>query len=240
MLSISTAHQVAWPQPVAPTVAPVAGVLAVRPTAGAQRDGQTGLDSGREGQHRAQHGATLRNSGNPGAQDGELGTAAALLPRASTSSVSDAAWERLAQDSDGLPRSGVDQERQLVLAERAAQNVQAQQAATQQLQDVLTHVWQASAAVVDRALSRAQPDASAASSTPLSNAAAGSPAVAVVQPAAQEPLLRPLLPESSQQGVAFAVAPDPPRPAQEVLAYDENGSSSPAPPEPGALISRWV
>ena len=109
---------------------------------------------------------------------------------------------------------------------------QAEEAARrEQMQSVLTNVWKASAAVVDRVLGR---DDAAPGGVPASGAAGAAERGPVrAQPAEQLSLPWPVQPQERAVPSAMAEGRVP-------VAYDERGNSSLAPLEPGALISRRV
>ena len=239
MINISTNHAVSWPQPVSAAVAPVSAVTAVKPVQEGRGDGQASLGGGRQGAS-AQ---TQRREGgrNAGVEVSVSPEAAPLLPR------------EAAQDAATAP-SDAAMKKEQAAAKQAEQADQAQKAEEQskklQLQEVLTNVWQASAAVVDRVLGRT----TGADADAPGNQSDTSPSIGVVsamqtprkvavpEQAARppvEPLPWPVIPEGSAQAEALAADVDP-RPVQEVVAYDENGNSSLAPLEAGSLVSERV
>lgn len=237
MINISTNHPVSWPQASAPVVAPVSAVTAVKPVQDGRGESQAGLGGGRGGavaqRREAARGAATESPASP--------EAAPLLPR------------EAAKGAATAPTNAA-QKREQAAAKQAEQAEQAQKAEEQskklQLQEVLTSVWQASAAVVDRVLGRpsgadadvpgTQSDTSpslgvlSAMQTPRKLMAPEQPA----QPAV-EPLPWPVMPEDSSAAQAPAIDVDP-RPVQEVVAYDEHGNSSLAPLEAGSLVSERV
>ncbi len=93
---------------------------------------------------------------------------------------------------------------------------------------MLTNVWKASAAVVDRVLGRDE-------AVPISGEAGGPVERSPVrsQPAEQLSLPWPVQPQERAVPAAMNEGRVP-------VAYDERGNSSLAPLEPGALISRRV
>ena len=118
-------------------------------------------------------------------------------------------------------------------AEQNARQVAAEQAAeaarSAQRQELLTNVWKASAAVVDRVLGRE--DAAAVKPAAESQAASGRQ-----QPMEQLALPWPVMRQEARSPGSRADFP----PTQAVVAYDERGNSNFAPLEAGMLISRRV
>lgn len=239
MINISNNHPVSWPQASAPVVAPVSAVSAVKPVQDGRGDGQAGLGGGRGGAATpAQRREAARNAGSEPPAGPE---AAPLLPREANKGSADAP-------------SDMALKREQAEAKKAEQAERAQKAEEQskklQLQEVLTSVWQASAAVVDRVLARS----SAGEADAVGNQSDTSPSLGVAsamltprkvvapeQPALPpvEPLPWPVMPEDSSAAQAPVIDVDP-RPVQEVVAYDEHGNSSLAPLEAGSLVSERV
>lgn len=225
MLNITSSQPVAWPSAPSAAVSPVTATTAVTPVQGSARDTQTGLGQGRE----RPAPEALRRGGAQPAEGGKERTApdaAPLLPR----------------ESPDSPDGQTPAESTEAKAERdKAAEQAAEKALKQQLQDVLSNVWKASAAVVDVVLGRealsteAQPD----SATELGGVApvqtTGPGAVTATRP---EP--------AALLGAGRDAANDdlPPffetRTTQDVVAYDAHGNSSWAPLEAGSLISRRV
>jgi hypothetical protein len=218
MLSISSSQPVSWPTapPVAvPAVTAVPAVGAVQPSA---REGQA--DTGRNGQG-AQGGLTPgaprpaadNASGGPAAQ------AAPLLPR-----------ER---SEDAAPLPTRDNEARAEQRKEDDKKAQEQAAQKLQLQEVLSNVWKASAAVVDVVLRREA--ASVASAQGADGAAlaplAGTPSVNDQVITAEEADQLP----ANVIGLPVAARRD-----EEPLMYTEQGTSSWAPLESGSLLSRRV
>lgn len=228
MLNISTHLSVSWPQPAGQGVAPVTAVTAVQPVQPGGRNSPSGPDAGRPspptGQDEKGPNTGIRGRSEPTSQ-----RRGDVLSERSVDGQRDAATERAAEQA----------------AEQAAAQADARKAADearhQQLQEVLSNVWKASAAVVDRVLGR---DAASAATPQAGPAGEASSARAPMVPApvaglaAVEPLPWPLMPEASPADDPAAAAFD--RSGQEVVAYDEHGNSSWAPLEAGALISRRV
>lgn len=248
MISISTNHTVSWPTPASPSVPAVSNVAAVQPVRETGRDAQTGLGAGRDGQT-----ASPRVPAGAGRSDREVAVdGAPLLPRSYGPNGADARAE--AGRAPGQPEAASPDAQDKAEEARQATAQQAEEKAAaaerQQLQAVLTNVWQASAAVVERALGRltggegelsgvsgesaADPagvEGSAAARRPLLPAAVTQPPV--------EPLPWPVMPEADAPAAAVG-APAELRPVEDVVAYDENGNSSWAPLEVGGLISQRV
>ena len=145
--------------------------------------------------------------------------------------------------------------RQEAAAQRAEQAIKKAEAdkashrkAMDRLQEVLTSMWAASAAVVDRALglepkaealpgnqSDTAPDLSAvAASTMSRRLLPGAKTADAPEQAAASNMPWPVMPQGAEEAVAD-VAPEVP--GGEVIAYDENGQSSLAPLETGTLLS---
>jgi len=235
MLNVSSPSAVSWPAPASAAVAPVPSVAAVHSVQTGHQDGKTQMGFGRD--DRAAQRAVA--SGRPavderGAQAG--GVSPAATP-AGTPTAHDVAAQRQAR-------------------QEAAQAVEQKQAkdkkAVEHLQNVLSRMWEASAAVVDRALGIEPPHGSevpgAQSDTApdLSAVAASTiprkplPAEREARPAL-EPLPWPVMPESAEVEIDVVgdgvVAGEE---AAEVVAYDEHGHGSAAPVEAGAIISERV
>ncbi|MCU0957957.1 MAG: hypothetical protein MUF55_11785 [Hydrogenophaga sp.] len=227
MLNIPSTTAVSWTTPPASTqIGPVAPVQAVT---AASRDRQAGLGAGQDGHSPAR----TTNPGRAGQAKSQPEPAAApLLPRDTK------------QDPAGVERAQEVGARQEQQQQRAAQELaeqEAEQALRDKLQSVLTTVWQASAAVVERALGREPanelPGPQSDTSPDLSVARRPLPPEAPPRPQA-EPLPWPIM----QGGAADAgqAAPAVPLAPEEVVSYDEKGNTSAAPLEVGSLISRRV
>lgn len=218
MLSISSSQPVSWPTAPSTAVAAVTAVPSVGAVQASAREGQA--DTGRNGQG-AQGGS------NPGASravtDATPGAtspqAAPLLPR-----------ER---SDDAVTSSARDREARA--EQRKEDDKKAQEQATQklQLQEVLSNVWKASAAVVDVVLGRetasvaAAKEAGTAAVAPLLGAPTSSDQVITVEEADRLPGKLIGLPVSARR-------------EQEPLMYTEQGTSSWAPLESGSLVDRRV
>lgn len=218
MLSISSSPSVSWPTapPVAaPAVPAVSSVGAVQPPA---REGQA--DAGLNGQG-AQGGPSpgasrATTDATPGATTPQ---AAPLLPR-----------ER-SEDAGTKPA----REREARAEQRKEDDQKAQEQAAQklQLQEVLSNVWKASAAVVDVVLGReaaavsAASKASAAPVAPLLGAPPANDQVITAEEADRLP--------ANVIGLPAAALRD-----EEPLMYTEQGTSSWAPLESGSLIDQRV
>ena len=218
MLSISSSPSVSWPTAPPVAVAAVTAVPSVGAVQASAREGQT--DTGRNGQG-AQGGSS------PGASRAATDTtsgatspqAAPLLPR-----------ER-SEDAGTSPA----REREARAEQRKEDDKKAQEQAAQklQLQEVLSNVWKASAAVVDVVLGReaasvaAAQEAGAASVAPLLGAPSANDQVITAEEADRLP--------ANVIGLPVAA-----RREQEPLMYTEQGTSSWAPLESGSLLNRRV
>ncbi|MBA4260838.1 MAG: hypothetical protein C0443_02105 [Comamonadaceae bacterium] len=217
MLNISSFQPVAWPSATAHGIAPVSATPPVTPVGSGSRNLQTGLGQG-QGQERSMPDGVRRNSVDAPSES-VASDAAPLLPRESP----DAAARRAA----GEPGEAQTK------AERDKADEQTEEKdLKQQLQDVLTSVWKASAAVVEVALGREGEAAATADTATVERTGA---ATAQVASAALS------LPVASDQaandaGLELATA----RSAQDVMAYDAHGNSSWTPLEAGSLLSRRV
>lgn len=143
MLGITSSQPVHWPPATSPAVAPVAPVGAVTPAQGMLRDSSSsGFGSGREGRSGVTPDAT---QGRQTSKDkGTTETKAAPIlpgekPEAGLTGASTSA-------ADAAQSQEQNKQAQAQAEERAAQQLQ--------LQEVLSSVWKASAAVVDVVLGR--------------------------------------------------------------------------------------
>lgn len=230
MLSITSSQPAVWSPPPGPAVTAVSPTVQVQPVQATSRDAQTGGSSGRETPGAAQAsrvGGPRRERDTERTEKGALPDAAPLLPRESP-------------DAPDQPESPEKAQAQAD-AERELQARQAEDKAfRQKLQDVISNVWKASAAVVDVALSArsASADAEAVGAT---DAVAGAEPVAAAAPAALSPSASGAPGAPLQEAANDAVAELAElRAGQEVVAYDAAGHSSLAPLEAGTLISRRV
>ena len=223
MISFTTSQPVHWPPAASPVVAPVAIVSAVQPTQALSRDTQTGTNTGgRDGQAQA----TRVASGGKDAAESTAPPTAPLLPREQT--------------DGGRENAPTSQAEAAEKAERLAAEALAQEKAAQKLplQDVLTSVWKASAAVVDVVLGREQQlqAAAAESATGVGPSAAIAPVASDTSPAQVTATVVP----TAVPNNAAPTQPGEGRSGQEPVAYTEQGTSSWAPLEAGSLISRRV
>ena len=215
MLSISSSSSpsVSWPTAPSAAVAAVTAVPGVTAVQASPREHQA--ETGRHGQG-AQGGpppgvprpASDAASGVPSAQ------AAPLLPR----ERSESAGPSTAQDNEA--RAEQRQEDEQKAQEQAAQKLQ--------LQEVLSNVWKASAAVVDVVLGR-----EAASVAAAQAADAALPPLASASPANDRGL-------TTGEVAQVADLPAAVRRDEEPLMYTEQGTSSWAPLESGSLINQRV
>lgn len=241
MLNISSTTAVSWPTPVSTAVAPVSPVAAVQPVQAGGNEGRAQSGSGREG----------RAATPPQALAGRWGA------EGGATAAQDTPASRSASGAPAAAQEGVIAQRQA--QQEAAQVAEQRQAkdkkAVEHLQNVLSRMWEASAAVVDRALgiepakggevpgnqSDTAPDLSAVTASMIPRKSA--PADRTDRPA-MEQLPWPVMPQESEGGEAVAldvvgdgVAPEA---MAEVVAYDEHGNGSPAPVETGTIISERV
>ena len=227
MINISVTSPVSWAPPPSTAVAPVSATSAVQPVQPGGRETQADVESRREARR------------NPKADD-ESGAAAPLLPRSSAS------------EAGGQAAVQARQEAAAQLAEQALKKAEADKAghrkAMDRLQEVLSNMWAASAAVVDQALGldskgEALPGNQSDTAPDLSAVAAATiqrrplPPTTGSAPTADQPAPEGRsweLPPAAEE-VATGGAPEVP--GGEVIAYDERGNSSVAPLEAGTLLS---
>lgn len=234
MLNVTSPSAVSWPAPASVAVAPVHPVASVPSVQTGGQDGKTQMGFGRDDRAAPQRAAAGRSTVDErGAPVEGAGT-----PASGTPAPHDMVAHRQARQE----------------AARAAENKQAgDKKAVEHLQNVLSRMWEASAAVVDRALgiepaaSSEVPGTQSDTAPDLSSVAASTiprkPVVAERQPKpALEPLPWPVMPESSEveiDVVGDGIVPGEDT-AAEVVAYDEYGHGSAAPVEAGAIISERV
>ncbi len=232
MFNIPNTTAVTWTTP--PVSTPVGPVAPVQPVGATGRERQAGLGTGQDGQPPARPKLAARTE--PGAV-GQETAAAPLLPRAAQDKGAEAERAR---------EASLRQEEQQKAAQELAEQ-EADKALREKLQAVLTTIWQASAAVVERALGRepanetpgARADAMSASGATGSSQSARRPLPPEPAERSQtEPLPWPVL-----QGGAGRVGDSPvpaALPPEEIVAYDDRGNTSAAPLEVGSLINRRV
>ncbi|TNF59497.1 MAG: hypothetical protein EP306_10665 [Burkholderiales bacterium] len=219
MINIPSTTAVNWSTPPASTA--VSPVLAVQPVSATGRERQAGLGAGQDGPGQQRPG----DGGRTARAAREEASSVPLLPRAEPAARGDAAEP--ARDAAARQEAG-----QRASRERADQEADA--AMKDRLQTVLTSIWQASSAVVERALGSEPADTVPAQPAPGGALAVRRP----LPPAPPEPakaLPWPVMPEDSQP--SSAALPVPP---EEVVAYDEKGNTSTAPLEVGGLVDRRV
>lgn len=228
MLNVSASNPVSWTTPTPPSTAvpAVTPVTPVQPAQGAGRDAQAGLGYGqnRQSAHQSKDG-----SGQPGAP---------MLPRDTDASAR-------GQEARGRESDAVDQRAaQEAAAQEAEQRAQDKEEIHQRLREVLSNIWQASAAVVDRALGR---DDAVETAGPPSGTASGLSAVATSL-AARRPMLPaplPLSPPAAQTAPVSSFSDALPGagqhlPTTDVVAYDERGNGSVPSLEAGSLVDQRV
>lgn len=214
MINIAQPNPLAWPQAVSGATAPVAAVAAIRPLQETARNGQPGANPERESSGaRTERRADTREGARPARDAGadDLRRSAATTERG--------------EAGDVLARREAEQ----VARQRASEQA-AEEARRAQRQELLTNVWKASAAVVDRVLGR---DDAAGVHAVSASAAAPAPGR---QPGEQLALPWPVMPQDALSGHSRSEYPAP----QDVLAYDERGNSNLATLEAGVLLSRRV
>jgi hypothetical protein len=217
---------VSWPTPPSTAVPAVTPITPVQAAQGAGRDAQPGLGFGQNRQPAQQP----KGCGNP--------QGASQLP---------AEAERSAQGRVAPSREGdvaARREAQEAAAKEAEQRASDKEEIHRRLREVLSNVWQASAAVVDRALGR--DPVSEASGSPTGT----SSALSIV--AASLTARRPSLPAPVHAPTPIAQAAPAPvtsvavsgsgqlPPLADVVAYDQHGNGSVPPHEAGGLVDQRV
>lgn len=245
MLNVSSTTAVSWPTPVSTAVAPVSPVAAVQPVQAGGNDGKAQTGFGREGRSATPQQAVAGRAAPEG--------------RAATTEDAAAATQPASRSAAGVPAVPQDVAAQRQAQQEAAQVAEQRQAkdkkAVEHLQNVLSRMWEASAAVVDRALgiepakgsevpgnqSDTAPDLSAvtASMIPRKPLAAER-----ADRSAMEQLPWPVMPQGAEgdEALQLDVVGDGvgPETVAEVVAYDEHGNGSTAPVETGTIISERV
>lgn len=196
MLAINNAPAPAWPVNPSATGQPVAPVTAVSAAKRSSHDPRQSSGEGRE--------SASSTSGSASAKARSASADSAQSARQASAQAEEAQRAKEAAAEEAQAREQ---------AEREAQGPQ--------LQEALSKVWEASAAVVERVLGLDESAGNAAT--------AGADASA---PVAQEG-------EASSRLAAAAQGPQSPD-TQEVVAYDENGNGTAAPVELGVIISERV
>lgn len=215
MLNISTSQPVSWPTAAPVPVAPVPAVSSAGAAQPSARDPQA--DSGRGGQG-ARNGAPAPvRTGQEPAPGAPTAQHAPILPSRRKESDRSSPADYLA---DNRLRAEQRQEEEQKAREQAEQKLQ--------LQEVLTTVWKASAAVVDVVLGREQETAD-----PGTAATSGVRDVAA-------PSQRPVANDAQVDLPGVEPVPAALRREQEPVAYTEQGASTWPPLETGSLLSRRV
>ncbi len=227
MINISTTSPVSWPTPPSAAVAPVSATPAVQPVQSGGREAQADLEARREVRRKSK-------------ADDEADPAAPSSPR---SSVPEAGGQAAVQARQEAAAQRAEQALKKAEADKASHRK-----AMDRLQEVLSNMWAASAAVVDQALGlepkgEALPGNQSDTAPDLSAVAASTiqrrllPQTRDGAPATDQPapdgMPWPVMPPATEE--AAAVAPEVP--GGEVIAYDEHGNSSLAPLEVGTLLS---
>lgn len=239
MLNISSTTAVSWPTPVSTAVAPVSPAAAVQPVQAGGHDGKAQTGFGREDRAAPPPPTTQRR-----AEDGRAPLATSTT--ATTTAESGAA----AAPRDLAARQQARQE-----AAEAAEQQQAKGKKTvEHLQQVLSNMWEASAAVVDRALgiepsktdalgnqSDTAPDLSAVAASLIQRKTVAPQRAGT---AVLEHLPNPGMPGAAEGDAAVDVVGDgvvaEGGALAEIVSYDEHGHGSAAPLEVGSLVSERV
>lgn len=241
MLNISATPAVSWPAAPSAAVAPVSAVTAVQPTQGRSREAQTETGQGRghlpeRARHSPGHGA-----GRVAApHEKPMVEAAPLLPYKPDGSV-----ERTEKAPPEAAQAKQDQTKEEVEQRRL------------KLQEVLSSVWKASAAVVDIVLGRdlarsvdpgvdalgnqsdTAPDLSAVTASMIKREVVRPARAAIPEtPALPMPSGHTTAATATDASAAVEVVVTPP--PQTVVSYDENGASNLMPLEAGSLVSERV
>ncbi|WP_137919090.1 hypothetical protein [Hydrogenophaga sp. 2FB] len=238
MLNISSTTAVSWPTPVSTAVAPVSPAAAVQPVQAGGHDGKAQTGFGREDRATPQPPTTPRR-----AEDGRT-------PPATSTTAKTATEPGAAAPRDLAARQQARQE-----AADAAEQQQAKGKRTvEHLQQVLSNMWEASAAVVDRALgiepsnsdalgnqSDTAPDLSAVAASliprkPLVPQRAGT---AVLEHTPHPEMQRAAGGDAAVDVMGDGVSAEDSTPA-DIVSYDEHGHGSAAPLEVGSLVSERV
>lgn len=217
VINLTSPSAVSWPAPPSAAVAPVSAVPAVPALSGAGSESRTGPRSGEGGRG---HSFSLPGQRTAPGQTQDPGDANTVARPATTDQQAQAA------------------QRQAELEAHAAREREKQ--AMEHLKDVLTNVWQASAAVVDRALGRETPAPGTRSDTApdLSQVAASLISRRIMAPPAPV-LARPATQASAWADNRARNSLDASSPS-DVQAYDAQGHSSAMPLETGSVFSRRV
>lgn len=229
MLSITSSQPAVWSPAPGPAVTAVSAATPVQPVQATSRDAQTGMgSSGRETPIPAQAtrpGAPQRERDAERGEKASTADAAPLLPRESPD-----APDQPESPEKAEARAEADREQQARQAE--------DKAFKQKLQDVISNVWKASAAVVEVALSNKNASADATVVVNATDAVTGAvPATPALPTTGTGPAPGAPVQEAANDAVAELAEL---RAGQEVVAYDAAGHSSLAPLEAGTLISRRV
>ena len=229
MLNISSTTAVSWPTPTSTAVAPVSPTAAVQPVQASGNDGRAQTGFGRERQAAAQQAVPGKLAG-----DGRAPSTDAPAAPGGAPAPHDATAERQArQEADKI----------------AEQRDNKDKKAVEHLQQMLSNMWEASAAVVERALgiepTNGLPGNQSDTAPDLSAVAAATivrkPLPQLPERAAKPVLDTPTWPDAPHTIEGDGVVVDLPVPmASEVVAYDENGNSSLAPLEAGSVIDLRV
>ena len=215
MINIAQTSPAVWSPPASTATAPVAAVAAVRPPQESTRSGQSG--TGRE-----QDAPSARAQRRTGMREAERPERDAPTDGARGASGRPGAG---GESSDLQARRETEQNAKQQATEQAAE-----EARRVQRQELLTNVWKASAAVVDRALGRDD------TTSAVSAAAPGQEPAGSEQAMEQLALPWPVMPQDADASPSRADLGA----SEEVVAYDEHGNGSVAPLEAGLLISRHV
>lgn len=237
MLSIPSTN-VSWPtSPPSQAVAPTQPVAPVSGSQSGNNSPQAGLGYGQEG-HGLRADATATDDSAVKETPKTESSAAPLLPRHKSEQGKGQAKAEQSEET-------VNQEERDRIAQAQQDELERSKALREQLREVLSNVWQASAAVVDRALGGQQ----AANDTSVDGVAAADSSGAtgevrsVEAPAAMEAaqLDASVLPAESgavDNGSSAEEVPLVLLGSGKVESYDEKGHGSTAPVPPGVLVNQ--
>lgn len=230
MLNFSASNVVSWPTPQSTAVPAVTPITPVKPAPGAGRDAQAGLGFDQKRQSAQQ------------SRDGSSPQSAPKLPRDTDASAP--AQSTQSREAEAVAQRAAKEASVREIEQRASEK----EAIHQHLREVLSNVWQASAAVVERALGR---DAAVELPGPSSGASSALAAMAASLTGRRPVLLAPVsvVPSVGPQVVQAMSVPDTSdtlsgaRQTQsmtDVVAYDERGNGTVTPHEAGSLVDHRV
>lgn len=224
MIHFVTTQPMHWSPPPAPVVAPVSVVTGITPTQATSRDTRSGQQPSPRDNGQTPTLPTVRGRATPDAESpAPAPSAAPLLPRGSAQPDGENASAGLAEALDKAERKDAEAKAQ----EKAAQRPP--------LQDMLTSVWEASAAVVEVALGG---ETAQTTGTPAVRSEPAGRAAGVAAPVASRS--NTVSPDARTTGEAPAPQVSDLRAGQDPVVYTEQGTSSWAPLETGSIVSRRV